>query len=54
MLPHLRRVVRDQHGASLIEYALICCVLALVAAAGFGTAGQAISNVMDRAVNALN
>jgi Flp pilus assembly pilin Flp len=54
MLLHLRRLVRDRQGGSLIEYALICCLIALTAVTGLSSVGQSLSNVLSNAANALN
>jgi pilus assembly protein Flp/PilA len=42
MRSFLRRFLKDQRGATAIEYGLIVAVLSLAVVAGVGTAGDAV------------
>ncbi|MBN9066147.1 MAG: Flp family type IVb pilin [Rhizobiaceae bacterium] len=53
----LRQFMEDESGATVIEYGLIVAVLSLVIIAGFGTAANALQNLLGddngRLANAL-
>ncbi len=49
----LRRMWADDQGQDLIEYALICVLIALAVFALLGTVGQTINGIWGRIVTAL-
>ena len=57
MLPRLPsmfcRLVRDQHGVTVIEYSLLVALLSVAAVTALNTLGQKIQNVLDAATSAL-
>jgi pilus assembly protein Flp/PilA len=50
----ISRLIADEHGATAIEYGLICSVVFLVAIGAMGAFGRAASNVFITAANAIN
>jgi Flp pilus assembly pilin Flp len=50
----LRRLIRSQRAATVIEYSLIAGLIATAAAAGMGAIGNGVHNVMTAAGNAMN
>jgi Flp pilus assembly pilin Flp len=49
----LRRFTKSERGATSMEYALICFVILVVAAAGFKKLGTAINNGANKASTEL-
>jgi pilus assembly protein Flp/PilA len=47
MLAIFRRLMKNEHGATAIEYTLIASLIAVAAIAAFTTVGHKISNVMS-------
>ena len=55
MLSMLRRLAKNQHGATAIEYMLLVCSLISVAAiSSMRTVGGKVINVLSNAANAMN
>jgi Flp pilus assembly pilin Flp len=50
----LRRLLRNERAATLIEYALIVCLIATAAVGAFTNVGNGVQNVMITAANAMN
>ena len=50
----LRRLLRDERAATLIEYSLIVCLIATAAVGAFTSVGNGVQNVMYTAANAMN
>jgi len=48
------RLVRDQHGVTVIEYSLLVALLSVAAVTALNTLGKQIQNVLDAATNAMN
>jgi Flp pilus assembly pilin Flp len=49
----LKRLVREEQGQDLVEYALLLVFLALAAIAVLPTLGQAVNNVFSSSASAL-
>ncbi len=49
----IKRFVREEEGQGLVEYALILGLIAIVAIAALGLAGNKIKNGLDTVSNAL-
>ena len=54
MISLLRRLLRNQSAATMIEYSLIVCLIASAAVGGFSYVGQHVMNMLGPAANALN
>ena len=50
----LRRLLKSQGAATLIEYSLIVCLIASAAVGTMTSVGQGIRFVMNTVVNSLN
>ena len=48
------RLVRNQEGVTMVEYALLVALLSLAAVATLNTVGQAIQSVMSAATSGMN
>ena len=51
MTTHFRRFVRDESGATMIEYALMLCFMTLVWVAAFRQLGGESGGMYDRVFN---
>ena len=49
----LRRLLKNQQAATLIEYSLITGLIATATVAGMGTVGNGLRNVMTSVTNAM-
>jgi pilus assembly protein Flp/PilA len=49
-----RQFIKDEDGATMIEYALLAALIALVVAAALVTLQNALSNSFNRASNCLD
>lgn len=54
MLIKLNKLVRDQRGATLIEYVLLIGVVALLAVAGFKTFGSSLKSKIQEQATAVD
>lgn len=54
MLSLLKRLARDESGATALEYGLICALIFLVAVSGMTVFGNNASGVFIGAANAIN
>lgn len=54
MPPTLRRLVKNQQAATLIEYSLIVALIATATVTGMGAVGNGLRNVMTSVSNAMN
>jgi pilus assembly protein Flp/PilA len=54
MLSIFRRLMKNERGASAIEYALIASLIAVAAITAMTTVGNKISNVMSNVANSMN
>jgi pilus assembly protein Flp/PilA len=52
--PTLRRLVKNQQAATLIEYSLIVALIATATVTGMGAVGNGLRNVMASVSNAMN
>ena len=53
MITRMRNLMRDEHGATLVEYGLLLLLVALAALVALGTFGGAISNMYTNEANDL-
>ncbi len=53
LVTSLRRLVRDERGQGLVEYALIIALVSIVAIAALKFLGSKASNSLNNAANAL-
>jgi pilus assembly protein Flp/PilA len=53
MLSMFRRLARDDRGVTVIEYALIACLISVAAIAALTSAGAKISTVMSNVANQM-
>ncbi len=53
MLSIFRRLMKNEQGATAIEYTLIASLIAVAAITAMGTVGTKISNVLTNVGNAL-
>ena len=53
MLSQLRRLVRDDRGATSIEYTLIASLIAVAAIVGMRTVGTQLNAVLSNVANSL-
>lgn len=53
MLSILRRLMKDNQGATAVEYTLIASLIAVAAIASMRTVGEKISNVLGNVTNTL-
>ena len=54
IIPMLRSFVREEAGASLLEYGLLVALIAVVCIAAIRVLGTRIRDVFERVVNELN
>lgn len=54
MLSILRRLIKDNHGATAVEYTLIASLIAVAAIASMRTVGDKINNVLGNVANTLS
>ena len=50
----LRRLMKNQQAATLIEYSLIVALIATATVTGMGAVGNGLRNVMSSVSNAMN
>lgn len=53
MLPLFKALVRDESGATAIEYGLIAALIAVAAIAGMGSLGTQLKNIFNRIATTL-
>ena len=53
MLSILNRLLKNQDGATAIEYVLIASLISVAAIAAMGTVGHKVSNVLSNVANAM-
>jgi len=53
MLSILRRLTRNDHGATAIEYALIASLISVAAITAMTSVGGKVSNVLSNVANAM-
>jgi pilus assembly protein Flp/PilA len=53
MLSIFRRLMKNEHGATAIEYTLIASLIAVAAITAFTTVGHKVSNVMSNVANTM-
>ena len=54
MLSIFRNLMKDQQGATAIEYVLIASLISVAAITAMGTVGGKVSNVLSNVANAMN
>jgi pilus assembly protein Flp/PilA len=54
MLSIFRRLMRNERGATAIEYVLIASLISVAAIIAMQTVGQKVSNVLSNVANAMN
>lgn len=53
MFVNFRRWIKDQKGASMVEYALLVILIAIIAIVAVGIAGQNVSTVFSSVATSL-
>jgi pilus assembly protein Flp/PilA len=53
MLSIFRKLMRDNHGATAIEYTLIAALISVAAITAMSTVGGKVSNVLSNVANAM-
>ena len=53
MLSIFRRLMKNERGATAIEYVLIASLISVAAITAMGTVGQKVSNVLSNVANAM-
>jgi pilus assembly protein Flp/PilA len=53
MIDIMKRLIRDEEGQDLVEYALLLVFLALAAIAVLPTLGKAVNNVFSQSASSL-
>lgn len=53
-VPAVRRFLRDDHGATVVEYALLVALIALVVIGAVSLLGSASSTKLDQAAQSLS
>ena len=48
------RFIREEEGASMVEYALLVALIAIIAIAAVGFGGNAVSDKFDTVASSLN
>ncbi|MBX3501773.1 MAG: Flp family type IVb pilin [Alphaproteobacteria bacterium] len=54
MLSIFRNVMKDESGATAIEYGLIAALISVAAITAFSTVGTKLSEMMSNTANSLN
>ena len=54
MVSTLRRLLKNQRAATVIEYSLIACLISIVALGVITTVGQKVMNMLGPAGNAMS
>jgi Flp pilus assembly pilin Flp len=54
MMNHIRRIVRDNRGATLTEYIILIGIVALIAYGGFKVFGQAVTQEITNQATSLD
>ncbi len=54
MLSIFRKLMKDNDGATAIEYTLIAALISVAAIAAMTTVGGKVSNVLSNVANAMN
>jgi pilus assembly protein Flp/PilA len=54
MLSIFRKLMKDERGATAIEYVLIASLISVAAIAAMGSVGGKVSNVLSNVANAMN
>lgn len=54
MLSIFRRLMKNEHGATAIEYTLIAALISVAAIVAFKSVGGSVSNMMSNVANSLN
>jgi len=54
MLSFLRRILKNNRGATAIEYTLIASLIAVAAITAMGTVGGKVTNVLSNAASSMN
>ena len=54
MLSIFRRLIKNEQGATAIEYVLIASLISVAAIAAMGAVGGKVSNVLSNVANAMN
>jgi pilus assembly protein Flp/PilA len=54
MLSIFRRLMKNEKGATAIEYTLIASLISVAAIAAMGTVGGKVSNVLNNVASAMN
>ncbi len=54
MLSIFRRIMKDNQGATAVEYTLIASLIAVAAIASMRTVGEKINNVLGNVANTLS
>ena len=54
LVTFVRQVARAEHGQDLLEYAMLCALIALVAMGAVSTVGNKINTVFWQAIAASN
>jgi pilus assembly protein Flp/PilA len=54
MLSIFRSLMKNEHGATAIEYTLIASLIAVAAIVAMGTVGNKVSNVLSNAASAMH
>ncbi len=52
-MPQFRRIIREEQGATAIEYGLIAALIALACIIAFTSLGLNLANIFDTISNAL-
>ncbi|MGA8476116.1 MAG: Flp family type IVb pilin [Candidatus Cybelea sp.] len=53
MLTTLMSMIRDEEGATMVEYGLLVALIALVALAGITTLGTSLSSMFNNVANTI-
>ena len=53
MISFIKKIIRDEEGQDLVEYALLLVFIALAAIAVLPTLGSAVNNVFSRSASTL-
>lgn len=53
-MQYFRKMLKDNKGATAIEYGLIAALIAVAAITAMGTVGNSLNNTFNNVANALN